>query len=242
MAMTFVHGYSNLGQRTTIAGKGWPARAPIVLKLLATVIRASVYSFAECDHDQALQICAHLGWGTAGRPSHRTDENRNSVLWDPRRWRDIESHAYSLSTVADDLADRQFRSVQWVRLAHRRMPLELWIGAGHLSNAAPAERPAQARVLAATAPPGPLPALLGIDRNAFPTSSPSTIIAEALPLLSTAVGDSFTGDGIQQGRPAIDGIHGRGLAADVTQFSPLGGTDHSFFRSKVTITERQAIS
>lgn len=240
--MRFVHGYANLAQR-----RDWSTRGPLALEALATRVRASVLSLVECDHGQALEVCARLGWGDEARPSHRTDENRNSVAWDPAKWRDVSTIATSLSAEADDLGDRHYRSALWVLLEHKATGVRLWIGASHLSNGAPEDRPVQARVLVeghdgvGGVPQTGHPVLLGIDRNAWPSSSPSRILAGVLPLLSPDLGDSFTGDGVQDGRPPIDGLHGVGLTAAVTQLHPGAATDHTLLRAIVTVPEGTAL-
>lgn len=221
-----VLGYCNLAQRTD-----WAARKKTLFKKLDEVYRASLYSFPECDYDMAEEISRHLGWGAEGRPSWRTDENRNSVLWDPAKWQDLDTQQFSLAATSGDLADRHFRSVNWVLMKSRQHGEKVWIGASHLSNSAPLDRPKQAGVLVSKIPKGNIPKILGIDRNAFDASEPSKIIAAALPLLSDGMKDSFIGDGVQAGRPPIDGIHGIGVEEILlTQIDMRGASDHSGYR------------
>lgn len=221
-----VLGYFNLAQRND-----WDSRKKVLFQKIHDHYRASIYSLPECDFRMAEEICAFLGWGNAGRPSWRTDENRNSVLWDPAKWRDIDTKQFSLSGKPNDLADRHFRSVNWVLIENRTTGGRTWVGASHLSNAAPLERPKQAAVLVEKIPADNYPKILGIDRNAFDTSEPTKIISAALPLLSDHMRDSFIGDGVQAGRSPIDGIHAVGIIErSLTQIDMRGASDHDGFR------------
>ena len=200
---------------------------------LGGTLRASAYLLQEADLGMVVAIAKGLGWtDSPGRPCYRVDENRNAVVWDPRKWRDLRSKAVSLTETADDLGDRHYRSVQWAELEHRATGTVVWLGSSHLSNGDSAEsaaaRAAQARVLAAHLPEGRL--ALGIDRNSRGTSEPTRILAAAgladltvgaSPLRTYPAGDTRT-DGVQ-----IDAIFGRGVALrSVRLVDPGSVTDH----------------
>lgn len=219
----------NLAQRID-----WDRRRPLVVALMSRELRASVYAVQECDYGMASDVARDLGWTDSdGRPCWRTDENRNSVIWDPRKWRDLDSLAVSLTETADDLGDRHYRSVQWVELEHRASGERVWVGSSHLSNGdsdeSAAARVAQARVLAASLPTGALLAL-GLDRNSRATSEPTRVLAGAglvdltvgaSSLRSHPAGDTRT-DGVQ-----IDALFGRGIIAEHVQLvDPGRATDH----------------
>lgn len=216
----------NLAQREAAAGAAaaW----------LGGTLRASAYLLQECTHAMAVAIAKGLGWtDSPGRPCWRVDENRNTVVWDPKKWRDLRSKAVSLTEAADDLGDRHYRSVQWVELEHRATGQIVWLGSAHLSNGdsdeSSAARVAQARVLAGSLPTG-APLLLGIDRNSRGTSEPSRVLAAAgladltvgaSPLRTYPAGDSRT-DGVQ-----IDAILGAGvLLRSPRLVDPGTVTDH----------------
>ena len=241
MSVDVVVGYSNLGQRTKIKGRYWGSRKPIVIKVMKAKVQASVYLLAECDYLMALDLALGLGWtDSEGRPCWRTDENRNTVVWDPGKWRDLASAAVSLSATPGDLGDRDYRSVSWAQLEHRASGERVWFGASHLSNTgdnafqvASDARTAQARILADTAPAGTV--LLGIDRNSWEGSPPDLILSARLPLLTAGLKDTFVVDGRDDGS-AIDGMYGtlvtmRSLAV----IDPAGGTDHAILRAGVRI-------
>lgn len=224
-------GYTNLAQLTD-----WDKRLPVVIAAFNKDIRASVYLLVETDYAMAAALAAAFGWGTPGRPCWRTDENRNTVLWDPSKWYDTEGHQISLSTKPGDLADRHFRSVCWQQLEHKATGLRAWFGASHLSNGdAAAERSAQARVLVSNLPTG-APLLLGIDRNSLEGSDPAKILAaRGLPLLTPDLGDTFIGNGIQSGTGAIDGLHGTVPLRYVQTFANAKATDHKIIRAGVDL-------
>jgi len=201
---------------------------------LGGTLRASAYLLQECTYGMAVAIAKGLGWtDSAGRPCWRVDENRNAVVWDPKKWRDLRSKAVSLTEAADDLGDRHYRSVQWVELEHRAAGQLVWLGSSHLSNGdsdeSAAARVAQARVLGGSLPTG-APLLLGIDRNGRGTSEPTRVLAAAGLVDLTAgadprrthpAGDTRT-DGVQ-----IDAIFGRGVALrSLRLVDPGSVTDH----------------
>ena len=210
---------------------------------LGGTLRASAYLLQEADLGMVVAIAKGLGWtDSAGRPCWRVDENRNAVLWDPRKWRDLRSKAVSLTETADDLGDRHHRSVQWVELEHRATGQLVWLGSSHLSNGSSDEsaaaRAAQARVLAAHLPEGRL--ALGIDRNSRGTSEPTRILAAAgladltagaSPLRTHPAGDTRT-DGVQ-----IDAIFGRGVVLRSPRLVDPGSvTDHRAWVATLAIT------
>lgn len=215
----------NLAQRedTADAAAAW----------LGGTVRASAYLLQEADLGMVVAIAKGLGWtDSAGRPCWRVDENRNAVVWDPKKWRDLRSKAVSLTETADDLGDRHHRSVQWVELEHRAAGQLVWLGSSHLSNGSSDEsaaaRVTQARVLAAHLPEGRL--ALGIDRNSRGTSEPTRVLAAAglvdltvgaSPLRTHPAGDTRT-DGVQ-----IDAILGRGIELRAPRLVDPGSiTDH----------------
>jgi len=216
----------NLAQRedTAASAAAW----------LGGTVRASAYLLQECTHAMAVAIAKGLGWTDSdGKPCWRVDENRNAVVWDPKKWRDLRSKAVSLTETADDLGDRHHRSVQWVELEQRSTGQLVWLGSSHLSNGSSDEsaaaRVAQARVLAASLPTG-APLLLGIDRNSRGTSEPTRVLAAAglvdltagaSPLRTYPAGDTRT-DGVQ-----IDAILGRGVVLRSPRLVDPGSvTDH----------------
>lgn len=215
----------NLAQRTD-----WPARLPKVFALWRQHLRASVAALQETDHGMAELLAVGLGWGSAGQPCWRTDENRNSVIWDAGKWRDIATDQDSLSATPGDLGDRHYRSANWVWLEHRASRVRVWVGASHLSNGAGAgvERAAQARVLAGSMPAAPR--ILGIDRNSLGGSEPARILASAgLVDLTAGIDKRRTypsGDRRSDGKQ-IDAIHGTGVALESVELvETVGATDH----------------
>lgn len=231
METNIVVGYSNLAQETN-----WPVRRAKVLAMMKNTVRASVYLFAETDYAMASWLGTQMGWGKEGQPAWSTDENRNTVLFDRRKWYDVDRRQFSLSGKPGDLGDRNFRSVNWVRLRHLASGVECWFGASHLSNGdAASDRLAQAKVLAAKLPTGAA-LLLGVDRNSYETSSPSEwMVGHGLPLLTPSLGDTFVGDGVQTSKKAIDGLHGTVKIRAVETFINVAATDHRFIRAQVTI-------
>ena len=224
----------NLAQRedTAAAAAAW----------LGGTIRASAYLLQECTYDMAVAIAKGLAWtDSPGRPCYRTDENRNTVVWDPRKWRDLRSKAVSLTEAADDLGDRHYRSAMWVELEHRATGTVVWLGSSHLSNGSSDEssaaRVAQARVLAAHLPEGRL--ALGIDRNSRGTSEPTRVLAAAglvdltvgaSPWRSYPAGDTRT-DGVQ-----IDAILGRSVMLRSPRLIEPGSiTDHRVWVATLAI-------
>ena len=228
---SIVTGYTNLAQQN-----GWTGRKKQVLSRFKNTVKASVYLLVETDTSMAADIAGGLGWGTPGQPCWRTDENRNTVAWDPLKWRDIDTKQASLSAKPKDLGERHYRSVNWVLLEHRATGRRCWFGAAHLSNGSNAgtDRATQAKVLVASIPTG-APILLGIDRNSLPTSDPAKIISLVLPLLTPDLPDSFLGNGRQAGTAAIDGLHGTVMIRNVSTCADTKATDHLLIRAAVTI-------
>ena len=226
----------NLAQRTN-----WDARFTKLKTLIEEEFRSSVYVFSECDYFMAEQIAKFLGWGSIGSPCWVTDRNRNTVLWDPEKFRYLISELYSLSAKPLDLAERHYRSVCWNFLEHRETKVSVWVGSSHLSNGTDAgpDREAQARVLAANRPDGPC--VLGIDRNSRGTSSPAKILADAgledltigaSKLRSYPAGDNRT-DAVQ-----IDAIHGDEetiTLSDIRLIETFDATDHRAWRTTVEV-------
>lgn len=222
--------YANLGQQV-----GWASRKKIVLPFLQQAVKASAYLLTECDIDMAREVAIALGWMTTSARDvlpGAVDENRNAVLADPRKFRDVDVLQTSLSETPGDLADRHYRSACWG--LYERDGKQYWLGAAHLSNGATAAaaRASQARELIASKPDGRL--LLGIDRNSLESSEPArTLTAGGLPLLTPGLGDSFTGNGIQSDVGAIDGLHGVGVALTGVRKLICTGLDHAVIAASV---------
>lgn len=224
----------NLAQRTD-----WATRKPLVVDAMKRTLKASVYLLQETDYNMAAELAVAMGWGSIDQPCWRTDENRNTVIWDPRKRRDIETDQDSLSAKPGDLADRHYRSASWVLLEDITTGLRVWFGAAHLSNGADAgaDRASQARVLVGGMPPAPR--VLGIDRNSLGTSEPARILAGA-GLVDLTVGadkrrsypsgDART-DGLQ-----IDAIHGTGVSlTSVALVDVDKATDHRAWVGTLTV-------
>lgn len=216
----------NLAQET-----GWTTRQPLVLGKMRKDFRSSVYLFQEATIDMAASLGMGIGWSASkGQPCWRTDENRNTIMWDPKKWRDLNTISVSLSEYAGDLGDRHYRSVNWVQLQHLESKDVVWFGSAHLSNGADAgaERLAQARVLVKHLPAGKL--ALGVDRNSLKNSPPAlALVAAGLVDFTKDAdkrrtfpsGDSRT-DGVQ-----IDAIHAKGLILSKIVLHDTGrATDH----------------
>ena len=225
----------NLAQLTN-----WVTRFPILMVLINTVFRSSIYAFQECTYDMAVQIAKSLGWGTPGEPCWRTDENRNTVMWDPKKYRDLDTRQISLTAKAHDLGDEHFRSVCWVLLEHEETKVQLWVGSSHLSNGADAgaERTSQARVLASTAPVGHC--VLGIDRNSLALSSPAQELVVS-GLIDLTVGKSklrtYPAGDNRTDEVQIDAIHGRGIRlSNVLLSDPGKATDHRAWVATIEIS------
>lgn len=236
----------NLAQRNR-----WDERFELVRKLMKNMLGASVYLLQETDIEMAAQLAKALGWSdSAGRPCWRTDENRNTVLWDPAKWWDLSTQAESLSTAAGDLGDRHHRSVLWVELEHKAHKRSLWFGSAHLSNGSTREaasaREMQARVLAATVPPEPF--LLGIDRNSRALSWPTRVLEAAGMVDVTRGADrrrSYPAGDTRLDAVHIDTAFARGLQlTNITLVEPpksngLWATDHRAWRLTVQLPQSE---
>lgn len=224
----------NLAQRIN-----WGSRFPRVVDFMTGELRSSVYLLQETDFWMAVQLAKALGWtGSEGEPCFRVDENRNCVIWDPKKWRDLSSRAESLTAARGDLGDRHFRSVQWVQLEHRTLGRVVWFGSAHLSNGdAGAERATQARVLGMTAPAGLC--VLGIDRNSRASSEPTKVL-ESFGLVDSTRGvsrlRSYPAGDTRTDEVQIDAIFTKGvLLANTMLLEPRGATDHRAWRTTVCV-------
>ena len=200
----------NLAQQTA-----WAKRRGAVIRWALRDLAASAYVLQECDDDDmAEEFFTGLGWSSgSGAKCWDTDENRNTVGVDPRKWYDVRGQSVSLSDKPGDLGDRHFRSVNWRLVRHIKSGDEVWLGSTHLSNGKDAgpERAAQARVLVENLPVGPL--LLGADLNSLPTSEPTRVL-EGAGLVSATRGRDLrrsypAGDVRLDGRH-IDSVLARG--------------------------------
>lgn len=244
-AVTFRMGSLNLAQLTNwtkvlLYRNGKPiTRRMLAGELLKNRFQCSVYTLQETTHEMAAYLAGFLRWGTEKQPSWRTDENRNTILWDPRKWRDLNTMHFSLTERPGDLGDEHHRSVAWVLLEHRETGVQVWFGSSHLSNGetAGAERAAQARIIAATRPLGPC--VLGVDRNSLYDSEPAAILNRA-GLVDMTVGASrqrtFPAGNTQLDGVQIDAVHADGVvvALPPVLLDPDKATDHRGW--KVTFT------
>ena len=213
-------------------------RRQLAGELLKNKFRCSLYTLQETTYGMSSYLAGFLGWGTEGQPCWRTDENRNTVMWDPAKWRDLDTLHVSLTDKAGDLGDEHFRSVVWALLEHRDTGVQLWAGSTHLSNGQDAgpERLVQAKVLVKKLPAGLV--VLGADRNSLAESEPADAF-NAAGLIDLTVGVStsrtFPSWSTERDRKQIDAVHALGIKATLVEIVETGkATDHRGWKVRGT--------
>lgn len=215
------------------------ARWPRLIRLLKRQ-HASVYLLTEAPDEFLRDLALALGWtSNRGDTCWITAPNRNSVLWNPRKWWFRQSDLTALSRHEGDVADGKNRTAAWALLQRRTSGRQVWLGASHLSpNAGRTQamgnlqRTSQARALVGSLPGSPL--LLGIDRNCNPSATPALFLEQGLDFLTPKLGDTFAG---RAGRQTLDGLYGHGVSLRwVRKVDPHDTTDHHVLRAGVTVT------